>query len=484
MKYVKVMLLLLLGLGAKAQTEVNLGDFNAIEIEDPIQVKLIAADKAKASHSKDLNAYEFEIKGGVLEIELRKNLPASSEPLLIYFVNLNQLELNGTAAISTEKGSEIKGETFEIECNGAAKVNLNIAVKKLVIESSGVSKITLEGTADTAMVELTGASKFFASNLLTKQADLESSGASQFEIFASEHLSVEASGATKGSYAGNPITRNINVSGVANIVDATTGKSMKDEREKHDDTTRIAFGKKKFIIIDEGDEITIEKDNSEGGATRKPKKKGMKSVYTGFELGMGGLNGNQLGKAIPNQYDFLKTDVSKSWFYGLNLFEKDLQIVRNKLALTTGFGMEFQTLEFNTDRILIPNSSQVSADSGYKSMTRNRMYNFNISVPLLLKFAPRTAKTKNGFHLAAGIIGSYKAFSQMRLESTANGYNEKLEIRDDFNINPFRLTGTVRVGYGWFRAFANYNLTPYFNTSNGNPDVRTFTAGLTLVSFD
>jgi hypothetical protein len=72
----------------------------------------------------------------------------------------------------------------------------------------------------------------------------------------------------------------------------------------------------------------------------------------------------------------------------------------------------------------------------------------------------------------------------MRLESTANGYNEKLEIRDDFNINPFRLTGTVRVGYGWFRAFANYNLTPYFNTSNGNPDVRTFTAGLTLVSFD
>jgi hypothetical protein len=112
------------------------------------------------------------------------------------------------------------------------------------------------------------------------------------------------------------------------------------------------------------------------------------------------------------------------------------------------------------------------------------MYNFNISVPLLLKFAPRTAKTKNGFHLAAGIIGSYIAFSQMRLESTANGYNEKLEIRDDFNINPFRLTGTVRVGYGWFRAFANYNLTPYFNTSNGNPDVRTFTAGLTLVSFD
>ena len=183
MKYVKVMLLLLLGLGAKAQTEVNLGDFNAIEIEDPIQVKLIAADKAKASHSKDLNAYEFEIKGGVLEIELRKNLPASSEPLLIYFVNLNQLELNGTAAISTEKGSEIKGETFEIECNGAAKVNLNIAVKKLVIESSGVSKITLEGTADTAMVELTGASKFFASNLLTKQANLEASGASQFEIF-------------------------------------------------------------------------------------------------------------------------------------------------------------------------------------------------------------------------------------------------------------------------------------------------------------
>ncbi len=485
MKYIKVMLLMLLGLGANAQTEVILGDFNAIEVEVPIQVKLIAADKAKASHTKDLNAYEFEIKNGVLEIELKKNVPSSSEPLLIYFVNLKQIELNGTASIASEKGSVIKGESLEIECNGSVKVNLNLEVKKLIIESSGVSKVTLAGNVDTANVELTGASKLYAADLKTKQFNLEASGASQFEVYASELLTVDASGASKGSYAGEPVTRKINVSGVANIVDANTGKSLKDERENHDDTTRIAFGKKKFIIIDEGDKITFEKDDEEGmNKLRKPRKKEMKGVYAGLELGMGGLTGNQLGKPIPTQYDFLKTDISESYFYGLNLLEKDLQLVHNKLALTTGMGIEFQTLEFNTDRILIPNISTVSADSGYKPMTRNRMYNFNISVPLMLKFAPITSKSKKGFHFAAGVIGSYKALSQLRLESTANGYNEKLEIRDDFNINPFRLTGTVRVGYGWFRAFANYNLTPYFNTSNGNPDVRAFTAGLTLVSFD
>ncbi len=112
------------------------------------------------------------------------------------------------------------------------------------------------------------------------------------------------------------------------------------------------------------------------------------------------------------------------------------------------------------------------------------MYNFNINVPLLVKFAPRTKKNRNGFHLAAGVIGTFKAHSHEKQETSANGYTEEIKIKDDFNINPFRVAATVRVGYGWFRAFANYSLTPYFKQTNGNPDVRVFSAGITLVPFN
>jgi hypothetical protein len=483
MKYLKLMMLLLLGLGANAQTEVNLGDFTGIESDVPLKLELIAAEKAKAMHAKNIAGYTFEIKNGILEIGFAKGVPPSNEPLQIFFVNLTQLELNGAAQAETKEGTVIKGETIEIECNGAAKVNLALEVKQLKLESAGAAKITLSGVAELTQIELAGASKVYAANLKAKDLKLESAGASYFEVYASDRLTIEAAGAAKGSYSGNPAIKNINVSGVANILDAGTGKSLTDERSNPDDTTRISIGKKKFIIIEEGEEEPkSEKENDK--TSKHAKKKDLKSVYTGFELGMGNLTSNQPGTSIAANYDFLKTDISKSWFYGFNPYEADMQIIPNRLALTSGIGLEFQHLEFNTDRILTANVSQVTADSGLKAMTRNRLYNFNLSVPLLLKYAPRTVKSNNGFHLAVGVIGSYKAYSHLRLESTANGYEEELKVRDDFNINPFRLTATVRVGYGWLRAFANYSLTPYFNTSNGNPDIRNFTAGLTIIPFD
>ncbi len=484
MKYVKVMLLLLLGLGANAQTEMSLGEFNGIEVDVPLKLELIASDKAQAKTSKDINAYSFEIRNGVLEIGFKKGVPPSNEPLQIYFVTLKQIELNGAAQAETKEGSVIKAENLNIECNGAAKSNFKVEVKQLELESAGAAKITLSGTANVVNIELAGASKIYAATLKAKDLKLESAGASYFEVYASENLTIEAAGAAKGTYDGNPMTKNINVSGVANIVDASTGKNLSDERSNPDDTTRISLGKKKFIIIEEGEEITIEEDIEGEKQSKGTKKKDLKSVYTGFELGMGYLGSNQFGEALDDKYNFLKTDVSKSWFYGFNPLEGDLQLITNKLALTSGLGFEFQQLEFNTDRVLTANVSQVSADSGFKAMTKNRLYNFNISVPLLIKFAPRTAKSNNGFHMAVGVIGTYKAYSHLRLESTANGYEENIKVKDDFNLNPFRLTATARVGYGWFRAFANYNLTPYFNTANGNPDVRNITVGLTIIPLD
>jgi len=40
----------------------------------------------------------------------------------------------------------------------------------------------------------------------------------------------------------------------------------------------------------------------------------------------------------------------------------------------------------------------------------------------------------------------------------------------------------VRVGYNNIKLFANYSLTPYFNSSKG-PDIRMFSAGLTLIGW-
>lgn len=475
-------------LGLFAQ-EKELKDFTKIELGVPYKVELIQSKVNKIDAGSKTEKLDISISGGILEIG-----PGTAgifdEPIKLYYTKLNAIEIAGAGDIYTASNSVLETEKLAIEASGAAKLKLNIKVEDLKFEMAGACKATLSGTAKKAEVEIAGASKYMASDLKTEETKIEGAGAAYFNVFASKNLNVEAAGATKGVYNGNPSTKNINVAGISNVVDGSTGEQLKDDRNGEDgDTTKIRIGNRKVLIYEDGKELAIEqKEAKEDEKKKSNKKKPLKEVYSGFEVGMNTFTDNQMNFTMPAKYNFLDTKINKSWFYGINLMEGDLILIKNKLALTSGLGMEFQTFEFNTPRVLIPNSNVVMADTSNKALNRNRLYNFNFNVPLLLKFAPRTAKGRNGFHMAVGVIGTYKAYSHVKIESSADGYELEAKMRDDYNINPFRVQATARVGYGWFRAFANYSLTPYFKKDSGiagqeNPDIRVFSAGITLIPF-
>jgi len=85
-------------------------------------------------------------------------------------------------------------------------------------------------------------------------------------------------------------------------------------------------------------------------------------------------------------------------------------------------------------------------------------------------------------YFAIGVIVKYTATAKVVTETTARGSEDRLTFRDDFNINAFRVDGTVRLGYNEIKLFVNYALTPYFNNSKA-PDVRAFAAGIMLIGF-
>lgn len=498
MKYLQIVSLLALSSGVWAQTEMKLAPFTKIELEAPVKVILINGTEPKATHSNSLANYNLEVEGGVLSIELKsKRMVGEVEELSIYFDQLNGIELNGTGEIATAAGSTIKGDRLVMEITGATKANLSLNLSQLNLEANGATKVTLSGAANNSIIEISGASHLNAEQFISKEIIMEASGASVFFVHAINVLQIEAAGAARGTYSGNPVNRNINISGAAKVTDSKTGlshseKNMEEQSEwvvnEKNDTTRISIGKKKFIIIEEGDDVKIEKedgdsDKKESYSFKSKKKKELKHVYAGFEMGMSQLISPDMTFNLPQGYNFLNCNMGKSWFFGLNLFEGDLNLISNKLALTSGLGLEWQNFNFNSNRVLTPNVNIINADSGMLALTTNKLYNFNFNVPLLLKFAPRTKKERNNFHLALGVIGTYKAYSHIRTESSALGYDVETKINDDFNINPFRVSATARIGYGWFRAFANYSLTPYFKINGSNPDIRVFSAGITVIPF-
>lgn len=486
MKYIHFLgLMALSATTALAQESKTLPEFNQIEIDVPVKIRLVTDNQSKATHAKSLGGLKFNVENKVLSVEYTGSGLPDGEPVEIHCTSLNRIEVNGAVEVEMAADSKLVAETLNIECSGASKMNMNLSLKTLKLDCAGASKVTLKGDANTANYDVSGASKLYASEFKCVSVNIDAAGATYFNIFASQDLNIDAAGMTKGVYAGNPINRIINVSGSSNIVDANTGDHMKDERVNSDDTTKITVGKKKFIIIEEGEDVRIEKfeDGEDGEEPSQPKKYDLKKVYAGFELGMNQFTSPNLNFTLPAGYDFLDCKIEKSWFFGLNLLEGDLQLVRNKLAITSGLGMEFQNFNFNSDRVLTPNVNLLQADSGLVPLSKNKLYTYNLNVPLLIKYAPRTRKERNNFHLAAGVIGSFKAYSHVRTETSYLGFKQEAKFKDDYDINPFRLTATVRVGYGWFRAFANYSLTPYFNQSHANPDLRVFSAGITLIPF-
>jgi len=136
-----------------------------------------------------------------------------SKPINIYVTVKDLQKIEGSGA-TTIKSQSIKTANLEIKGSGAAKAELSVEVQQLNSEISGAGNFVLSGKADTQKIEISGAGKYEAKNLLSKNANIQVSGAGLAEVNAQEKLNVEVSGAGKVSYLGNPqITQNISGAG-------------------------------------------------------------------------------------------------------------------------------------------------------------------------------------------------------------------------------------------------------------------------------
>ena len=119
-------------------------------------------------------------------------------------------------------------------------------------------------------------------------------------------------------------------------------------------------------------------------------------------------------------------------------------------------------------------------DSGI-SYNRNKLRTTSVTMPLLLEFNTHK-KNRRSFHLAAGVTLNYNFRAKVLKEFEQNGYDFTVNRTDDYNINPFRYSATVRAGYGDFTIFANYALTGLFENNKG-PELFPFSVGIRLVPF-
>jgi hypothetical protein len=177
----------------------ELSGFKGIEVGGIFKVEAIAQSDYGVEVEVDDNLMQrvkTEVSGGVLHITFDGNL-RSHGPILVR-----------VTAPNIEK----------INASGAASVRLsNVSNESLTVDSSGASKITLSGTTNKLSVDISGATKVEAVDLKAVDAELEASGASSIDVFATGSLSADASGASKISYSGSPKNVDRNTSGASSI---------------------------------------------------------------------------------------------------------------------------------------------------------------------------------------------------------------------------------------------------------------------------
>ena len=137
-----------------------------------------------------------EVRGGVLHIEFDGHLK-SRGPILV----------------------RVFAPDFEsIDASGASSVTVaGLKNSLLSIDSSGASKITVSGETKKLSIDVSGATRINAGDLKAADVNVEASGASHVDVFATETLTADASGATKVSYSGSPKNVNRKSSGASSI---------------------------------------------------------------------------------------------------------------------------------------------------------------------------------------------------------------------------------------------------------------------------
>jgi hypothetical protein len=467
-----------------AQNSQPLQEFNQIRIEDNIEVELVMADRYSAYRDGSA-AVGVKVENNVLTV-YRKG--AGSGKVKIFAKELTAIKMDGATKLTCS--DTIVTDRLEIDLDGASRANLLVRNKNLKINLDGGTHLEIGGSAATASMKVDGAGKLRAADLVVENLTVQADGAASAHVNATQSLNAKADGASGIRFAGNPQNRNFSIDGLATIKDHGDGEvydkgiipPVPPMPPEDGDTTRIKMGKRKLMIIEDKDNDEKAYGDDEDGEERRRR---MKNVWSGFELGLQGFTTSDMNFNMPTGYKYLNSKVGESWFFALNSPDLDGHIIKNKLALTTGLGVVWNNVHFDGNDVLTPNVDSMSAtpSPAGTNLKLNKLYTFDITAPLLIKFAPGTHKSaKKGFHIAVGAIFHYVVNKRVVTETASGGYDQRVELEDDFNINPLRADATVRAGYGRIKLFANYSLTPYFNKSKA-PDVRLFSAGLTLIGF-
>lgn len=197
----------IIGSGVIVTVEKDFTDFSRLDISYAFECDITRSDSYSTVLRVDDNIVEYlnVIKeGDTLKIYLDPNYTYEDVTLEadITMPDLEAVDLSG-ASEAVVTGFDFE-HIFEVELSGASSVTGSMNLGMVKFDLSGASEITLEGYGGDLDIDASGASILNLADLISDNANVTLSGASEATINITGTLNYYLSGASMLYYYGNP----------------------------------------------------------------------------------------------------------------------------------------------------------------------------------------------------------------------------------------------------------------------------------------
>ncbi len=272
------------------------------------------------------------------------------------------------------------------------------------------------------------------------------------------------------------------------------------QKEKSDsDTTKIKLGDKTIIIVDKNDKtedtISVKEEIKDEEITIKQNEKKTKakkyynsrnySRWAGLYLGINQFGDIRDGGELTANFKNWEINPWKSRIWNINFMEINLSIVKKHILLTTGFGLEYKNFSFKNNIDLVEENGQVNpVVNNSLKYKKDKLHVSYFQMPILLEFNT-SSRARKGFYLAAGFVGGLKMYSKLYQKYDLDDNTIKKRTKSDFNLNPYQLYGTLRIGINRLTLYGNFDLMPLFKEGESTlgDNLMVVSAGVKLIGF-
>jgi hypothetical protein len=182
-------------------------NFDALKMGDAFRVHVTAGSNFAVSATgerNDLDDLEIFVQDGELVARYDRIWNSSRKRMDIDVVMPVLSGVDFSGAVDSDITGFENLSRIDFDMSGASRCDFEGSAKNITFELSGASEVELYGSGQFLDGELSGASKLNAFTLQIEQSDLNVSGASNANVWVTKFLKVDANGASKVRYKGNP----------------------------------------------------------------------------------------------------------------------------------------------------------------------------------------------------------------------------------------------------------------------------------------